>query len=1095
MERKTRKRILRFILIPIIALLLLVGIAAAVLFTQQQRLVNMAIKEVNKQLRGELALGGSDISLVQNFPYISIGLKNVQFYASKAKTGRPIYEAERMYVGFSLPDILKQQYRVKAIVLKNGHLDLVQDKQGNLNIVEASEMVKQDTAASTDTTTTTLDLDIKKVILKEMRVTYLDQQSGQRIATNIEKIKAAVRIDSVLINADLDGKMVLDYTGPKDTSLFRNKHLETNIKVSYNKALKLVKLPVGKLKLEQAVFNVTGTADLLHGNDIDFHIKGDKPDFKQLFSFAPEDVAKELKHFKYDGHLAFDGKIKGKLEGGQQPLITLSFSIADAWLHNTDSDKRLDSLAFTGFYTNGAAHSLKTSELRLLNMNARPGKGVFRGSFVMRDFSDPKILMQVDSDLELEFLGDFLGIKDLQRLTGRIRLKMDFKELVDISVPEQSMNKLTQGIQSELTVSNLTFRIPNYPYNVEHLNLHADMKGGFVRLDSLAFNVGSSDFHMDGSLSDLPALFHAQEKPVLVTFNARSNKIVLKELLARSDSAKRDQAKSPTDTARRRKGREEIYGFNIGMTLETSVNELLHPNPLPKGKFKIEKLFASFKRYPHAFHDFGAELTIGDTSLLLRNFAGRIDSSDIKFSGRVNNYALWFNKVMRGRTQVAFDLKSQRLAMHDVLGRMSRKYVPGDYHEEVATNIWLRSKIDLRYDSVFRFANIKIANISGELKKHAFKLDSISGNVKIGADNFIKIDTLKGKVGRSDFDINMRLYAGKDTVRRKKENFLLFKSRLLDVDQLTNYKLTAANDAATPSISEMPTKPVATAAVNKTSAHADAFNIFQVPFIDFKATVNIGTIKYHRLWLKKLSSNIRMQADQHLYLDTLMMEVAEGKLAARGHFNGSNPEKIYLTSRIKVEDMNIEKMMLKLDYFGQDYVINKNIKGRLNGTIRSYVQVHPDLTPLIDHSKAQLDVDIRNGVLINFAPMQAMSSYFKDKNLNMVRFDTLRNKLTFQDGALTIPNMNINSSLGFMEISGKQSLNMQMEYYMRIPMKMVTQVGFRALFGRKQEEVDVDQVDAIEYRDVDKKVRFMNIKVSGTPDNFKIGLGKAKKST
>jgi hypothetical protein len=124
-----------------------------------------------------------------------------------------------------------------------------------------------------------------------------------------------------------------------------------------------------------------------------------------------------------------------------------------------------------------------------------------------------------------------------------------------------------------------------------------------------------------------------------------------------------------------------------------------------------------------------------------------------------------------------------------------------------------------------------------------------------------------------------------------------------------------------------------------------------------------------------------------------------------------------------------------------------------------------------------------------------MSSYFKDKNLKMVRFDTLRNKLTFKDGALTIPNMNINSSLGFMEISGKQALNMQMEYYLRIPMKMVTSVGFRMLFGKKQEEVDPDQVDAIEVRDKDKKVRFMNIKITGTPDDYKIGLGKAKKST
>ncbi|MBO9567040.1 MAG: hypothetical protein J7621_29980, partial [Niastella sp.] len=234
--------------------------------------------------------------------------------------------------------------------------------------------------------------------------------------------------------------------------------------------------------------------------------------------------------------------------------------------------------------------------------------------------------------------------------------------------------------------------------------------------------------------------------------------------------------------------------------------------------------------------------------------------------------------------------------------------------------------------------------------------------------------------------------------------------------------------------------------------------------------------------------------DHHIYLDTLTLDIAEGRIGARAHFNGSNPEKIYLRSRLTVDDINIEKLLIKLDYLGQDYVINKNIKGRLTGTIRSYVQVHPDLTPFLDQSEAQLDVDIRDGVLINFAPMQAMSSYFKDKNLNMVRFDTLRNKLTFKNGALTIPNMNINSSLGFMEIAGTQSLSTQMEYAVRIPLKMVTQVGWRMLFGKKQEEVDPDQVDAIEYRNKDKRVRFLNITISGKPDDYKVRLGKAKKA-
>jgi hypothetical protein len=1079
MTPKTRKRILRWTLIPIFILLILVGIAATILFTQQERLVRMAVTELNKKLPGELVVGGSDLSLVQNFPYISIGLKNVKLLPGKTMGVTPIYEAERMFIGFSIKDILNQQYHVKVILLKNGHLDLIQDSTGQLNIVQAVS-IAPDTAAQTPTTSQPLDLDIKKFVLKNMRITYRDPKSGQRIEAEIPRIQTSLRDDDGKIAVDSKGSFVLDLTRPGDTTLLRHKHIETDISLSFDQKTKFLRLPLGKLKLEDAAFNITGTVDLLHDPVVDLRIKGDKPDFRQLFAFAPASVAKELKNFKYDGELSFDASIKGKIKSGQQPLITLNFACKNAYLHNTAANKKLDSLSFKGFYTNGADRSLKTSELRLTDMSARPDKGIFKGNFVMRDFTDPKIFMQIRSELELGFIGAFLGIKDLERISGHIDLKMNFKELVDLT-DDKTMSQLTEGIQSELKVTDLAFRVPNYPYLVEHLNLHASMKNGFVDLDTLSCKVGNSDFHLDGSLTDLPALFHHQEKPVVLKLHVNSNKMILRELFN-------------ADTAKNRKAREEIYGFNIGLILETSVQELQHPNPLPKGKFSIAGLSASFKNYPHAFKNFGADLTIADTSVLLRNLAGSIDSSDIQFRGRINNYALWFEKVKKGKTLLAFDLKSQRLAMRDLLGRKSRQYVPQDYRQEVGSNIWVRSKTELRYDTVFKFANIHIANVSGTLAKHHYQLDSISGNIKFAADNFVKIDTLRGKIGNTDFNCSMRLYTGADTLRRKKENYLQFTSRLLDVDQLSNYVAAAGSDAPEP-VADTTTAPIVTTVASKTTpaTHAAGFNLFSIPFIDFNARINIGRIRYHKLGIKNLSTSGRMLANQHIYLDSFYAEMAGGRMSANAHFDGSNPQKISLDSKLSVEDMNIEKLMLKLDNFGEDIMINKNIKGIISGQIRSTLLVHPDLTPIVDQSTAQMDLEILNGVLINFAPMKAMGAYFSDKNVMMVRFDTLRNTLSFRNGAVVIPDMNINSSLGFMEVAGKQSLNMQMEYYIRVPLKMVTSIGFRKLFGKKQEEVDPSQVDAIEYRDKDKRVHFINLKISGTPDDYKVGLGKAKK--
>jgi uncharacterized protein involved in outer membrane biogenesis len=1119
MTPRLRKRLIRFIGLPLLILLILIGIAVTLLFTQQQRLVHLAVKQLNDRLPGELVVGSSEISVFQNFPYISIALNRVELFSGKDTTARPLLQAERLYAGFSLPDILRQRYKVRAISLKNGHLDLVEDTSGDFNIVKAIRMTGDTTTKNGSASN--LDLDVKKLVLKNLDLSFRDLRSRQLVTSHLDRIQADITDDSLRLRAGLQVNLVFTYTRPGDTLLWRNKHLETEIQVSYDKPTQLLHLPVGKIRLDNADFTIAGTVDLLHDNTGEFKFSGERPDFRQLFAFAPESVARELRHFKYDGQLNFNGLIKGPLTSGRQPLIELHFSCANAWLHNTEANKKLDSVSFTGFYSNGASHNLRTSELRLLNMRARPGEGVFNGNFVIRDFSDPKVLMQINSDLELGFIGAFLGIKDLQRITGHISLKMNLKELVDLSLPQKEMSQLTQGVQSELTVHDLTFRVPNYPYLIKNLNAHAQMKNGVVSLDTLSLLLGNSDFELDGSLSDLPALFHHQEKPVQLNLHIHSNQAFLKELWG-------------FDSLRAARAREQIYGFNVGLSLNTSVNELLHPKPLPKGKFTLRDLSASFKRYPHSFHDFGAELTINDTAILLRNFAGSIDSSDIRFKGRVNNYALWFDRVKKGKTLIAFDLRSQHLAMNDLLGKHSRAYIPKDYRFEVGSNIWLRSRVELRYDSSFKFANIKIGNITGSLLKHPYQLDSVSGNVKFGTDNFVKIDSLKGKIGHSDFFINMRLYAGADTTRRKKENYLQFNSQFLDVDELTNYYVAAGQEdtIAIPE-STASTAPVSTAAADSataaadsatstgtaaanpanpgggsstatpvtlaastttTTAHARAFNIFQIPFIDFNAGVHINRLRYHHLGIKNFATNMRMRSNQQLYLDTLFMNIAGGSIAASGQFNGADSHKIFLRSRIDVEDVNIEKLMLKLDYLGQDYVINKNIRGSLSGQVTSYLQVQPDLTPMVENSEARIDLEILNGTLVNFAPMHAISAYFKDKNLNMIRFDTLQNTLTFKNGMLSIPGMNINSSLGYMEISGQQSMDTHMEYYLRIPLKLVTQAGFHMLFGKKKEEVNPDQVDGIEYRDKEKKVRFMNLKIIGTPDDYKVSLGKAKKA-
>ena len=107
--------------------------------------------------------------------------------------------------------------------------------------------------------------------------------------------------------------------------------------------------------------------------------------------------------------------------------------------------------------------------------------------------------------------------------------------------------------------------------------------------------------------------------------------------------------------------------------------------------------------------------------------------------------------------------------------------------------------------------------------------------------------------------------------------------------------------------------------------------------------------------------------------------------------------------------------------------------------------------------------------------------------------DTLENHIDITNGLMTIPNMTIESTIGHFEFSGTQSMNEEIEYYIRVPWKLIGQGTRNKLFGTKKTSEGETGTDEIIEVDPNKKTRYLNLKMSGTLDDYKIRPGKAKK--
>jgi len=319
--------------------------------------------------------------------------------------------------------------------------------------------------------------------------------------------------------------------------------------------------------------------------------------------------------------------------------------------------------------------------------------------------------------------------------------------------------------------------------------------------------------------------------------------------------------------------------------------------------------------------------------------------------------------------------------------------------------------------------------------------------------------------------LDARFYLSADSTTNSHQFAL--KSNRLDFDQIFAYESPPENKVMTP------------------EDHEDVFNIFQLPFSNLDFKFDLAELNYHRYLIQDFTATGRMNQDHYIYLDSLGLRAAGGELSLKGYFNGSDPKKIYLHPQIHVKNIDLDQLLFKFENFGQDHLVSDNLHGKMSGTVSGKVHVHADLTPIIDDSELSIDVRVVNGSLTNYSAMEALSDYFSDKNLSNIRFDTLNNKLNLKNGKIEIPQMDINSTIGYFEIAGEQSLNLDMEYYVRIPLKLVTSVGFNKLFNRKADK-DMTEPDSIQSKEDFRNSPFLNLKVQGNPDNYKISVGKKK---
>ncbi len=1056
-SRLIKRLILWILIVPILLLSSLILVA----YFKQDAIVQSQIDSLNHSYKGSISIGDIHLAPFSNFPDISIKIDDVVVYEGKVSESPKILDVADIYVGFNIWDLVAGNYDIHSLIVEEGFFDLVIHPDGLTNLQNALASSEEETDDEP------VHIHLQRIELRNLDIHKLNEESNMDIETYIYWAKGGFKTTETEIKAHVDSEFELNVMDNGDTTYLKHKHFEFHTDLILDESNGVITFEPSGITMEHGDFLLEGTVDTRNDMDVDISVTGTKPSFDMFIAFAPEDIIPVLERYENAGKIYFEAKIQGPTTGDNLPFIDAKFGASEAYLENSAVKRRIDNMGFAGHFTNGEKRTLETMEFSLTDMTANLEKGLFIGTINVKNFEEPDIQMELDASFDIPFLVSFLNLTDIKDSRGTVEMHMKFHDVIDLDNPEKALSDLNQAYYAEMKIEDLSLVSDQLPAPLKDFDAHLEMKGKEAQLDKFNMVFGNSDLNITGFLSDLPAVVHHNEIPVRAHLEIKSQMLDIAEITDYSveDSTGVD---------------EQIENLKMAFSFDALGNAFTEFEHLPKGEFFIDDMYASLKHYPHTLHDFHADVLVDDEDLKIVDFSGEIDDSDFHFNGLIHDYAFWMEDTLNGDVDLDISIRSDLLRFEDLFSYQGENYVPEDYRHEEIEKLELHMESAMHYkENELHSIDLQLDKFEGKMHVHPLRFENFNGRVHY-EDDHIVVEDFHGKMGRTKMNVDLNYYLGENEEIKKRDNLFALRSEFIDFDALTNF--------------EEEEKPEPASNAEKTeedvAEHAEAFNLYELPFTDMKFNVDIGHFIYHRLDLQNIEGQMRTTKDHYIYMDTFALDAAGGHIAMNGYFNGSDPDHIYLKPLIKMNDVDLDKLLFKFENFGQDVIVSDNLHGRLNATITGNIRVYPDFVVDLDQSEIHMDGQVLDGRLENYDYMMMMEDYFGDKDLTNVRFDTLENHMDITNGTINIPTMTIESTLGHMEISGTQDMDDNINYYVRVPWKMVMKAAKNSVFGAKKN--DTNEVDEIVQVDPKRKTKYLNLNISGTIDEYKIKLGKDK---
>jgi hypothetical protein len=480
---KFKKYLLRFIFIPA---LVYVVLTSALTFLFKDKLVAIVDQQIEKNIDSKVEVGDINLSFLTAFPFAELRIKDLYIEDRWEKT---LIKADLLGIRISLFSLIGKGFKIQSVILKNGVSNVVFNKKG-----EANFEIFKEKSEKAESSSSAFKLKIRKALLKNMQVRYLDQKAKNDIKLAVQSLEAGGDFSTQRFDLSSAASMDVDKLTLEGTSYLNDKAFAYDGAVNIDLENKVYKINRLDFSVDGGSFYTFGElASNENSMDLDLEVGANDGDLGSVLALLPDIGLGDLSS---DGSFDFKAIVKGPYSKKEIPTIAVDFGLKDGIIRTGYLDTPLENVNFRSEFLMG--HPKKVSRLNVESFYAELDDQPIDFDLKVLDLDNPLINLRADATISGKSISSLIGEGIKSR--GMIELD-DLKLQGRLSDMRNRRSAHQTKVSGSMVVDD--FSIKGNGSKIVLNSGAISLKDNIINVDELKMNGADVDLTCNGSIKNI----------------------------------------------------------------------------------------------------------------------------------------------------------------------------------------------------------------------------------------------------------------------------------------------------------------------------------------------------------------------------------------------------------------------------------------------------------------------------------------------------------------------------------------------------------------------------------------------------------------